>query len=176
MYCLITTLQNRLESQHNFQFNNALDTFKVIKKLTEDIDAQMSFSMFLSTLFNACTMYYGVNSLIRPQEICFRSQYVAVWLLFGASYSAFIAMAVTGTLVHESSERVLKKLKESACKRESLLPSEKHILFNDNKVMSLTVWKIIPIQRSFIICILGTVLTYCMLFNGMRTERQDICL
>ncbi|CAL1283365.1 unnamed protein product, partial [Larinioides sclopetarius] len=129
----------------------------------------MAHNVFLSTLFNACTMYFGVKSLIRPTETCFTSQYVSVWLLFGCSYSSFIAMTVAGTLVHESSESNLDSLKEIACKRGRLMPSQKRILFNDNNQTSLTVWKILPIQRSFIIGTLGTVLTYCMLFDGLRT-------
>ncbi|GBL84016.1 hypothetical protein AVEN_7522-1 [Araneus ventricosus] len=175
MYCLVKNLQKRLESQQSFQFIQALETFKVLRKLIQDIDTQLSFSMFLSTLFNACVMHYGVNSLIRPMEICFRSHYAAVWLLFGISYSAFIAMTVTGILVHESSERVLEEFKDLACKTDRLIPSQKRILFNDKNQISFTVWKIIPIPISFLICPLGTVLTYCMLSNGMRAERQPMC-
>ncbi|KAF8774156.1 hypothetical protein HNY73_016738 [Argiope bruennichi] len=109
-------------------------------------------------------------------ETCGRTQHVAAWLLSGVSYSWFIAMTVTATLVHESNESALEILKELASKRRNLTPSKKQILFNDNNHKSLTVWKIIPIRRSFIIGFQGTVLTYCMLFNGMRTEKEYKCL
>ncbi|GBM07115.1 hypothetical protein AVEN_177079-1 [Araneus ventricosus] len=175
MYCMIRSFEKRLESKLIRKFHKDLEIYKVIRHLIEEIDSQLSFLIFLSTLFNACTMYYGVNSLLRPDDFCSSTQQVSVWILFGTSYSSFIVMGVTGTLLHESSERVLGKTKELASNRESLIPHEKHILFNDNNQISLAVWKIVPIQRSFIIGTLGTVLTYCLLFNGMRTKAQNAC-
>ncbi|GBM07117.1 hypothetical protein AVEN_177081-1 [Araneus ventricosus] len=172
MYCIITSFKRKFESK-NILLDEDLEIYQVIRKLIEDIDSHLSFLMFLSTLYNACTMYFGIDNLMRPVESCYKNDNAAVWLLFGTSYSAFIAMAVTGTLVHESSESILHILKELACKRCRLLPSQKHILFNDNNHISLTVWKIIPIRRSFIIGTLGTVLTYCMLFNGMESNAQE---
>ncbi|KAF8774155.1 hypothetical protein HNY73_016737 [Argiope bruennichi] len=131
MHCMIKSFKEQLASKTILQ-DEDIEIYQRIKKLIEDIDSQLSYSMFLCTLFNACIMYYGVDSFVKKMELWSETQYISIWLLFGVSCSAFIAMGVTGTLVYESIESILRKLKELACNRVDLIPSQRYILFDDN--------------------------------------------
>ncbi|GFS71131.1 uncharacterized protein NPIL_550361 [Nephila pilipes] len=99
--------------------------------------------------------YMGIVSLI------------SVWILFVAFCLAFIAMTVTGSLVHDDSASIWIKTQELINTRQRLSFSQKRFLSVVEKNLAMTVWKIAPVKRSFILAALGTIFTYCILLDDL---------
>ncbi|GFS38622.1 uncharacterized protein TNIN_269391 [Trichonephila inaurata madagascariensis] len=170
MRCVLNTFKNGLEPMPHSEFDHVLRMYKAIQNLIAEMDGGMSFLMFTSTIFNAIPMYFGITKLLRPRDFAMDSETLSVWSLFIASYGAFIAMAASGSSVYETNVKSMDQLKGIVNNRSDLTPSPNDVSFLDTKVESLTVWNIVPVNRSFIFSILGTIFTYCILLDGMRKD------
>ncbi|GFY73743.1 uncharacterized protein TNIN_475541 [Trichonephila inaurata madagascariensis] len=152
------------------ELDQVLRMYNVIQNLIAEMDGGMSFLMFTSTIFNAIPMYFGITKLLRPRDFAMDSETLSVWSLFIASYGAFIAMAASGSLVGEANAKLMNYLKGMARIRSDLTPFQNDVSFLNTKNAFLTVWNIVPVTRSFIFSILGTIFTYCILLDGMRKD------
>ncbi|GFS38627.1 uncharacterized protein TNIN_269411 [Trichonephila inaurata madagascariensis] len=168
---MIRDFEKVVDSASFCHLDHFLQTYKVLRNLIEEVDKELSFLMFTSTIFNACTMYFSVVSFLSSNEVSINPQHISVGCLFVASYVSFIAMSWIGSLVYEANAKVLEKLKDLTCNKTSLTQSQKRILFIDSSHVSLTVWKIIPIRRNLIFDILGTIFTYSLLLNGLKDTK-----
>ncbi|GIY07560.1 hypothetical protein CDAR_34561 [Caerostris darwini] len=79
---------------------------------------------------------------------------------------SFLVTTVSASLVSEAWMFASKKTHES-----SRNPSHQ-FLFCIDKEICLTVWKIIPIRRSFIFGTVGTIFTYVILFDNFNTPES----
>ncbi|GIY07556.1 hypothetical protein CDAR_34531 [Caerostris darwini] len=83
----------------------------------------------------------------------------------------FLVTTASASLVSEAWMLASTKTLES-----SQNPSQK-LLSCIDKEMCLTVWKIVPIRRSFIFGTVGTIFTYVLLFddfNPQKTNRHKV--
>ncbi|GFQ88083.1 uncharacterized protein TNCT_296821 [Trichonephila clavata] len=157
-----------IKSSTYLNLGKATQTYKALKSLVAKIDRELSFLMFTTTLFNACTMYLGIKSLLRSGEFPIIAQHISVWCLFIASYLSFIAMGTMASLVFEANANGLEKLKDAICNRFNITRSQMRVLLTDANDVSLTVWNIVPIRRSFIFGTIGAILTYCVLIESLE--------
>ncbi|GFS53459.1 uncharacterized protein TNCV_4935391 [Trichonephila clavipes] len=157
-----------INSSTYLNLDQITQTYKVLNSLVAKIDRELSFLMFSTTLFNACTMYLGIKSLLRSSEFITIAQHISVWCLFTASYVSFIAMGTTASLVYEANANGLEKLKDAICNRFNVTRSQMRVLLIDANYVSLTVWNIVPIRRSFIFGTIGAILTYCVLIDSLE--------
>ncbi|GIX71134.1 hypothetical protein CDAR_610691 [Caerostris darwini] len=79
----------------------------------------------------------------------------------------FIVTTVAASLVSEASVLASARAREL-----SHNPSQKSLSFIDREIC-LTVWKIVPIRRSFPISMLGTFLTYVLLFDNFNSNSRS---
>ncbi|GBN73557.1 hypothetical protein AVEN_62707-1 [Araneus ventricosus] len=80
----------------------------------------------------------------------------------------FILISVWATAVAEASAEFVKLAKSRLNEDDSAFPRRKYVAFiTTQQEIRFTVWKIVPINRSFILSTIGTIITYVMLFNSM---------
>ncbi|GFV38869.1 uncharacterized protein TNCV_2814851 [Trichonephila clavipes] len=168
LQCMIRSFKKVLESESFSHLDHLLQAYKIIRNLVDDVDKELSFLMFSSTLFNACIMYFSVVSLLRSNELTINAQHISIGCMFVACYVSFIAMSWMGSLVYETNAKVLEKLKDFTCNKTNLVRPQARILFIDASHVTLTIWNIVPIRRSFIFCTFGTIFTYCLLINSLK--------
>ncbi|GFQ65849.1 uncharacterized protein TNCT_240571 [Trichonephila clavata] len=166
---VLITFRKGVELMQYPELDQALRIYKSIQNLIAEMDEGMSFLMFTSTIFNAIPMYFGITKLLRPSDFTMDSETLSVWSLFIASYGAFIATAVSGTLVGEANAKIVDQFKEMANSGCSL-SYFKNIFSLKKSNGSLTVWNIVPVTRSFIFSVFGTIFTYCILLDSMRRD------
>ncbi|GFR18669.1 uncharacterized protein TNCT_298961 [Trichonephila clavata] len=165
---MIKSFEKVIDSVSFSHVHHVLQAYKILRNLIEEVDKELSFLMFTSTLFNACTMYFGVVSLLRSNELTIGAQHISIGCLFLVCYISFIAMSWMGSLVYEANAKALEKLKDFTCNKTNLTRSEARILFIDASHVTLTIWNIVPIRRSFIFGTFGTIFTYCLLVNSLK--------
>ncbi|GIY91857.1 hypothetical protein CEXT_206501 [Caerostris extrusa] len=81
---------------------------------------------------------------------------------------SFWVITVSASLVSEAWTSVATKTHKF-----SQNPSHQFLLCIDKEIC-LTVWKIVPIRRSFIFGTVGTIFTYVLLFDNFNTEESIV--
>lgn len=164
----ILKFTKKVTQSKNTDFESLMRSYTGMASMVEYIDDSMSFLMFCSTVFSSASLYFTTTVVLHPETIGGRlERYVLTIGFFLVTIVPFMAMAVSASLVSEASLRVSSRVK--ALTPESLASAiqlQRFISLTD-KDLCLTVWKIAPIRRNFIISTLGCVFTYIVLFDGL---------
>ncbi|GFR14057.1 uncharacterized protein TNCT_630331 [Trichonephila clavata] len=147
-----------------------LKQYLSIRKLVLEADSELSLLMFTSSLYYACAMYFGISSILHSEDYTSSGSYlglVTIWLVFIASNTAFVVMAIFGSIVCEISTDVWEKAEELMNTEKNPTFSQKRFLAVSEKGFTMTAWKITPVKRSFILATLGTIFTYCILLDNI---------
>lgn len=165
---IIITFKKSLNSRDHLKKDDVFENYLAIRRFATHMDEELSFLIFTSSLFNACIMYFGVTCFLHPEEYISTFQSASIWFLVPASYIPFFAMTVSACFVHEASTGVYNKGQELL--RFGRIPtfSQLRILYVTEKELTLTVWKIVPIKRNFLMAAMGTIFTYCILLDNLR--------
>ncbi|GIY78718.1 uncharacterized protein CDAR_116761 [Caerostris darwini] len=134
------------------------------------MDTELSIFVFSSTVYNACAIYFVIVALIHPDEYFDILQNVSIWCLFVASFVSYFSLVLSGSFVHEATEDLWLKAHEVLATKKDITSFQAQLLSIVDKKLHLTVWKTVPIKRSFILTMVGTVLTYCLLLDGLRSN------
>lgn len=150
------------------KYDDFFENYLAIRRFIADMDKELSFLMFTSSFFNACTMYFGLTCWLHPNEYGKAFQIATIWFLVPASHLPFFTMILSACFVHEASSSMWDKGHELL--RLGCAPSfsQLRILYVTEKELTLTVWKIVPIKRSFLVAAMGTIFTYCVLLDNLR--------
>lgn len=178
LICLMieSALVNISKSMDNIlsnNINNLILSYKAVKILVEDLESLTSSLMLTSTLYNASTMYFVVTAWLNLQQQIISSENIAIVFLFGAIFWSFVSMGVSGCLVHEASLDISNKARDMIRVGRKQTLAEKQLMHVTENGMHLTVWKIMPIRRSFLIATMGTILTYCILLLNLQAYNSD---
>ncbi|GBM52002.1 hypothetical protein AVEN_262239-1 [Araneus ventricosus] len=95
----------------------------------------------------------------------------SVWCLFIASSVAYMGLALSGSLVHEAASDLWVKAYEVVSAKPEISKFQQRFLSMAEKKLYVTVWKIVPLTRSFILATVGTVYAYCVLFDNIQTAQ-----
>ncbi|GBL63160.1 hypothetical protein AVEN_3985-1 [Araneus ventricosus] len=107
--------------------------------------------------------------ILHPEEFRSTIQSLSVVCLFIASSVAYMGLVLSGSLVHEAASDLWLKAHEILSRKPEVNSFQQRFLSIVEKNLHVTVWKILPITRSFILATLGTVFTYCLLLDNIRT-------
>ncbi|GBN39260.1 hypothetical protein AVEN_113636-1 [Araneus ventricosus] len=137
-----------------------------VKSFAESIDNDLSFLVFCETMLTSIVTYF---LLIAVSQNGLYSDVVVLAGFCLNSATLFIAMSVAATAVAEASAEYVKLSKSRLNEDESAIPRRKCVAFiTSEQEINFTVWKIVPINRSFVLSTIGTIITYVMLFNSMH--------
>ncbi|GFT67693.1 uncharacterized protein NPIL_614761 [Nephila pilipes] len=115
-------------------------------------------------------MYFGITIILRPEEYFSIPQISSVWILLASNYIAYLGQTLSGSFLYEASEDLWFKVQEALISENEFSNLQQKLLSVLEKGLYLTVWKIVPIKRNFILASLGTVLTYCLLIDNLRSS------
>ncbi|GIY08713.1 hypothetical protein CEXT_737101 [Caerostris extrusa] len=90
------------------------------------------------------------------------------WVLPFISFVMFINMAVSGCLVYETGSGICDEIQKITTNCSRTAESQRQLSKLSENELCLTVWKIVPIKRSFLIATIGTVFTYCILIHNLQ--------
>ncbi|GFT98426.1 uncharacterized protein NPIL_547491 [Nephila pilipes] len=170
LYDVVKNFSKYLEENTVIDYDGILKQYLSIRKLVLEADSELSILMFSSSLFYACAMYFGITLILHSKDYTSSGSYlplVSIWLVFVASYTAFVMMAAAGSLVYEASTDIWEKAQELMNTEQNPTFSQKRFLAITEKYLTLTAWRITPVKRSFILATLGTILTYCILLDNI---------
>ncbi|GFQ82191.1 uncharacterized protein TNCT_186841 [Trichonephila clavata] len=174
-YHLKITLENLGKSLHNMpksEYDSAYKKYISIRKFVTYIDDELSLLVFLSLIYNACNMYFGITVILHTEEYLDAVQITSIYCLFIASYVGYIGMTLSGSLLQETSEHLWFQVHDALISRSKITSLQQRFLSLLEKGLFLTVWKIVPIKRSFIVATTGTIFSYCILLDSLRSLKN----
>ncbi|GFS80355.1 uncharacterized protein NPIL_662901 [Nephila pilipes] len=161
----ILSFQKILKS--NSDYERLLQIYSDIKSRVEAIDDQISILVFISIVDNSLAMYIFLHTLLEEDTV-YHYKFVKISFFFTITFLTFIAITVSASMVSEAS---LVVASTSRCLSSTTMASAlilQRLLTCLEKEICLTVWKIVPIKRNFIIGTMGAVLTYVVLFYSLN--------
>ncbi|GBN63378.1 hypothetical protein AVEN_49614-1 [Araneus ventricosus] len=153
-------------------YGKVLRDYISIRTFVSKIEDELSVFVFTASLYNACSMYFGMTVILHPEEFMSTIQSLSVGCLFIASSVAYLGLALSGSLVHEAASDLCLKAHEILSRKPEVNSFQQRFLSIVEKNLHVTVWKILPITRSFILATMGTVFTYCLLLDNIRTLKD----
>ncbi|GIY74211.1 uncharacterized protein CEXT_127131 [Caerostris extrusa] len=112
MKLLINNFANSLTRVPDSEYNQVFKNYISIRKFVSNMDTELSFFVFISTLYNACVIYFVIAALIHPDENFDILQNVAVSCLFVTSFVSYFSLALSGSFVYEAAEDLWLKAHE----------------------------------------------------------------
>ncbi|GFU82643.1 histone-lysine N-methyltransferase SETMAR [Trichonephila clavipes] len=153
--------------QNDSELRGILKAFSCIKSRAEAIDKEVSFLIFCSIIHTSSTMYCLLHTAFDPDYI--NSQKLIELILFFLSSTAiFLITTVSASLVGEASQEIASTVRSLSVPSVAAGLSLQRFLLVVEKDICLTVWKIVPIKRNFIIGTMGAIVTYSVLFHGLN--------
>ncbi|GFU12734.1 uncharacterized protein NPIL_332121 [Nephila pilipes] len=169
---LLVNLSKSMINAADFEQDRVYKKYLNIKKIVMHIDEQLSFLVFLSSISNACTMHFGLTIILHPEEYFAPIQMTTVCCLFASNYLAYIGLILSGSLLYEASKDLWRKMDEALISRPQMSNLQQRLLSLLERGLFLTVWKIVPITRTFIFSSIGTVFSYCILLDNLESLRN----
>ncbi|GBM52000.1 hypothetical protein AVEN_262237-1 [Araneus ventricosus] len=151
------------------KYGKLLRDYISIRTFVSKIEDELSVFVFTASLYNACSMYFGMTVILHPEEFMSTIQSLSVGCLFISCSVAYMGLTLSGSLVHEAGIDLCVKANEVVSRKPEVNSFQQRFLSILEKNLQVTVWKILPITRSFILATMGTVFTYCLLLDNIRT-------
>ncbi|GBO45223.1 hypothetical protein AVEN_82058-1 [Araneus ventricosus] len=86
---------------------------------------------------------------------------------FACTFGSFVAMIFVAAFVSEASLDIAKKAEASFGKPSSSKYLQLRFLMCAEKEICMTVWKFMPIRRSLVFAMTGTIFTYVVVFVNL---------
>lgn len=163
---LFKKLCKMLKNSSNPDYKYLTHIYNNITTVAEILDKKVGFLVFVSILYNAFSMYFGLTIVIHHNDNKDEpQQYVMIFVCI-LGFLSFIAKVESASLISTSS---------LSCKKESRKIYEfnykqvfNYIRLTKNfKEFYMTVWGFIEIKRSIILGTLGAILTYSLLVDNL---------
>lgn len=166
IWSAIASINQRIAYQQSYDIESSLSQYLSLKSFAESIDDWLSFLVFCITILTSAVDYF---LLILISRFSWNAN-LAVLACFCLNYTVtFIAMSASATRVAEVSTEFVKLVKRKLKMDGAILNSRRDVTFVGSELeIHFTVWKIVCINRSFILSTTGTIITYVMLFNSME--------
>ncbi|GFQ70766.1 uncharacterized protein TNCT_220201 [Trichonephila clavata] len=163
----LVSFQNLLSTKTILNYEGSLKAFSCIKTRVEAIDKEVSFLIFCSIVHTSSTMYYLLHVAFDP-DYNKSSKLIEIILSFLFNSAIFFVSTVSASMVGETSQEIASTVRSLTAPSVATGVSLQRFLFVVEKDICLTVWKIVPIRRNFIIGTMGAILTYSALFHGLN--------
>lgn len=150
-----------IKTSHTCKYNELSDIYCQIRLNVKFIDSKVGFLVFISFIFNSMLMFLGISALLyqnkNPINLVLNLAYCLIML------SNFLIQVLCASLVNDASLSVRDQAK--AIKNGNTSAYLRLILTCQDEI-SLTLWGITRMKRSFIFGTIGTIFTYSLLFDS----------
>lgn len=165
--CKIRMFLKYMPTKISTSYSNLLDSYNKLASDVKYIDNQMSFLVFCNTLFNSMVIYVMLDSILHENT---KGIYYITFIriLFFNTLMSFLAMTISASLVSEVAEDIAYRSRSLTASTVDSAFCLQRFVHCTEKGLNLTVWKIAPIRRNFIIGVLGVIFTYTILLDSLR--------
>lgn len=171
MVCLnISSLFNNfsklIKTSSKHDYKQLTNMYHEIVSIAELLDQKVGFLMFVSFLYSAFLMYYGLICAFSFNNNANEHNYYIIVPASLLCFYSFIVKVESGYRIYISSllcKKESRKIYESNCRNVY----EYERFAKNCKEISMTVWGFVGMNRNIILGTFGTILTYSLLFDNL---------
>lgn len=171
MVCLnISSLFNNfsklIKTSSKHDYKQLTNMYHEIVSIAELLDQKVGFLMFVSFLYSAFLMYYGLICAFSFNNNANEHNYYIIVPASLLCFYSFIVKVESGYRIYTSSllcKKESRKIYESNCRNVY----EYERFAKNCKEISMTVWGFVGMNRNIILGTFGTILTYSLLFDNL---------
>ncbi|GIY94916.1 hypothetical protein CEXT_23301 [Caerostris extrusa] len=146
--CIIKHIGQSMSKSNVIEAKELLHSYSVVKTTVEQIDKEVSFLVFTTILLHSIYMCFSLYAALDSDGYHGRFQRVLIFnVSFGAS-SFFIAMTSSAAMIAEQAGELFSSSSIISASNVNVSLLQNFIVISQQKI-ALTVWRIIPITRSF---------------------------
>lgn len=160
--------KNMIENSNNSKYDKLCHSYITIRSAVEFVDQNLSFLVFCNITYCFSYMYKFVSQVLQAKEPLDTPHLLYISSVFSNILLSFVAMTVAASLVGEASLEVESAARRMLQSSQSSTFTLRNFYHATEREINLTVWKIVPIRRSFIIGTIGSLFTYVMLFHSLK--------
>lgn len=162
---VIEDFSKGLASKKN-DYNYLLQKYVNIKSTVNFIDGEMSLFVFINAIFTSTLMYDTVSALMHADLAQNYFRTFQIQIIFAHAVASFVAVISAASLVSEASLEVRQRAQAMKLDEANVFRQQKFQSCAESEIF-LTVWKIVPIRRSFALGTIGAIFTYVILFDNL---------
>lgn len=165
---------NMLKSTDVINYDSLNEMYSGITSRVKFIDSKVGIFVFISFLFNSFMMHSMLVTILNIATLNINGMVVFTVKMLCCSVTLvnFTVQLYCASSVHNASLLVKDKtaiIKESNPK---FISSYLSFVLTHQEEICMTVWGIASIKKSFIFGTFGTILTYCLLFDSIKTNNN----
>ncbi|GBN89906.1 hypothetical protein AVEN_90892-1 [Araneus ventricosus] len=146
---IIQNFALNLSGESDYDYNTLLHTYSTIKSIANRIDDELGPLVFMITLYNTLGISSSLYLMLHPKLFDVVLVELNMYCLFFASFCIFLTMTTSASAVAEVSSAVgVRALTMSENRRMPTIAQQKFLMCAEKEI-TMTVWKIIPMRRSF---------------------------
>ncbi|GBM69909.1 hypothetical protein AVEN_180123-1 [Araneus ventricosus] len=131
------------------------------------IDDELGPLVFMITLYNTLGISSSLYLMLHPKLFDVALVELNMYCLFFTSFCLFLTMTTSASAVAEASSAVgVRALTMAENRRMSTIAQQKFLMCAEKEI-TMTVWKIIPMRRTFSFSLIGVIFTYAMIFYSL---------
>ncbi|GIY18141.1 uncharacterized protein CDAR_557571 [Caerostris darwini] len=149
-----------------------LHSYSFIKTCVGQIDKEVSFLVFATILLQSSYMCYCLYAVLDSDRVSGKFERVLILNVFFGSFISFIAMTSSASMIAEQAAELYSSLAIISANNGNASFFQ-HFIAISQQGIALTVWRIIPITRSFIFGVIGMLLTYTVMLYGLNPHMKS---
>lgn len=166
--CMFDTFRKSMTSIPNPDYNSLLKNFQNMVNLVSEIDNEMNALVFWATLVNISSVYFAlalvVQTLGTAQSIAMFYNLAHNLLMFCATCHAASEMSDVASKLGSEAHMLPENTKNSPL-------THLRFLLVVGKDVHLTVWKLFPLRKNYILTSIGTIITYFVLVDSLMRNK-----
>ncbi|GFQ97343.1 uncharacterized protein TNCT_586471 [Trichonephila clavata] len=164
--CILKHFIKSLKDKKWFNYEDILHSYSAIKSTVSGIDNTIGVLVFTTLISNSNVMCLSLYVALTPNNFQDPVEQISIYYSFLIIFALFVMMTVSASSVAEASSVVGSiALTMPEDKRSSF--NHQRFITMAEKEITLTVWKICPINRSFVFGIIGIIFTYIIMFHTL---------
>lgn len=172
MKCVLKNFSKVMCSETVENYRKLLSSFNSLKTTIDLLDDGLSFFVLCEILYSSDLLFFTITLILRDGQVYGQSPtslrgisfvYQLVTIL-----GTFVIITISACSVSEAYAKVWTKLKTIIVNSElNFALRQQNCFLCIEKEAHFTLWKIMPINRSFILVTLGAIITYVLLFDNL---------
>ncbi|GIX88361.1 uncharacterized protein CDAR_386661 [Caerostris darwini] len=169
--CIIKHIEQSM-TKSNIIKEELLHSYSVIKTTVEQIDKEVCSPVFAVILMRSNYMCYALCAILDSDRFPGRFQRLLILNACFGAFSSFIAVTSSAAMIAETVVELFSSSSIISANNGNA-PLFQHFIVISQQGIALTVWRIIPITRSFIFGIIGMLLTYTVMLYGLNSHTKS---
>lgn len=169
---MISNYKDILKSTVATNYDRFNEIYCRIKSCVKLIDSTLGPIVLISLFMNSVTMYSLLTLILHNSNVINKENVGLFFRIFCAVINLvnFAVQLFTASSIHDASTLIKDKIAVIKENNPQLTSSYLSFVLIHSEEVCMTVWGIVSIKKSFNVGIFGTLLTYCFLFDSMKTS------